>query len=191
MKVTRVVVAGLALTFASGSSSQQWTNKGTEWARPFIRVVQNKGMLAGYPDGSAGHVRGEFPSKWDLAVTANALVMKYSQVWSATSQEQKSYRDTVAPGTGWELSQLKRLIRYVSKELQEISNSYEDRPCDPEDLLKRVDELSAHWAAEYPGFARPFPDVPSDHWATGAVANLRNAGILVGYPSGEFGKPKP
>jgi hypothetical protein len=29
-------------------------------------------------------------------------------------------------------------------------------------------------------------DVPVDHWAAGAVANLRKVGILTGYPDGSF-----
>jgi hypothetical protein len=35
--------------------------------------------------------------------------------------------------------------------------------------------------------AEPFPDVPRDHWAFGAVERLRKAGIVVGYPDGRFG----
>jgi hypothetical protein len=35
--------------------------------------------------------------------------------------------------------------------------------------------------------AQPFPDVPRDHWAFGAVERLRKAGIVIGYPDGRFG----
>lgn len=34
---------------------------------------------------------------------------------------------------------------------------------------------------------RVFPDVPPDHWAAAAVTHLREAGIMEGYPGGEFG----
>jgi hypothetical protein len=32
----------------------------------------------------------------------------------------------------------------------------------------------------------PFPDVPKDHWAYQAVETIHGAGIVVGYPHGEF-----
>lgn len=34
--------------------------------------------------------------------------------------------------------------------------------------------------------AKPFPDVPQDHWAFQAVESLRQKGILRGYPDGGF-----
>src|SRR5690554_4299630 len=33
---------------------------------------------------------------------------------------------------------------------------------------------------------RPFPDVPPDHWAAESVELLRAAGLVIGYPDGEF-----
>lgn len=35
-------------------------------------------------------------------------------------------------------------------------------------------------------FARPFPDVPANHWAYEAVNTLKEAGLLRGYPDGRF-----
>ncbi|MBX3118475.1 MAG: S-layer homology domain-containing protein [Fimbriimonadaceae bacterium] len=35
----------------------------------------------------------------------------------------------------------------------------------------------------------PFPDVPANHWASPAVQNLKDAGILRGYPNGNFNDP--
>ena len=38
-----------------------------------------------------------------------------------------------------------------------------------------------------PGAARAqFADVPKDHWAYGAVESLRQKGILLGYPDGQY-----
>jgi len=34
--------------------------------------------------------------------------------------------------------------------------------------------------------AKPFPDVPKDHWAYQAVMELKAKGILIGYPDGSF-----
>jgi hypothetical protein len=34
--------------------------------------------------------------------------------------------------------------------------------------------------------AKPFEDVKPDHWAYGAVTDLHNKGIIIGYPDGHF-----
>jgi len=39
--------------------------------------------------------------------------------------------------------------------------------------------------------AGPFPDVPADHWAAGAVKRMAESGIMKGYPGGEFKGDKP
>ncbi len=38
------------------------------------------------------------------------------------------------------------------------------------------------WAQDFKGF----PDVPKDHWAYQAVEQVRETGIMVGYPGREF-----
>ncbi|HSI71607.1 MAG TPA: S-layer homology domain-containing protein, partial [Fimbriimonas sp.] len=43
-----------------------------------------------------------------------------------------------------------------------------------------------------PAFAQDnFPDVPENHWAFEALARLKAAGILVGYPDGLFRGGRP
>lgn len=42
-------------------------------------------------------------------------------------------------------------------------------------------------ALALPVGAQMFPDVPTDHWAYQAVANLQERGIVIGYPDGTFG----
>jgi hypothetical protein len=39
--------------------------------------------------------------------------------------------------------------------------------------------------------AQPFPDTPETHWATEAIARLRRAGLLVGYPDGLYRGGRP
>lgn len=55
--------------------------------------------------------------------------------------------------------------------------------------------LAAIFAAAtvIPAFAQSdnFPDVPDNHWAYQALADLKKAGILVGYPDGLFRGPRP
>jgi len=44
-------------------------------------------------------------------------------------------------------------------------------------------------ADDAPRRETPFPDVPRDHWAFSAVEELREKGILRGYPGGTFARP--
>ncbi|MCL6553250.1 MAG: S-layer homology domain-containing protein, partial [Firmicutes bacterium] len=37
-----------------------------------------------------------------------------------------------------------------------------------------------------PAFAQPFADVPTDHWAYDAIAELAAKGLIEGYPDGAF-----
>src|SRR5579863_10783134 len=39
---------------------------------------------------------------------------------------------------------------------------------------------------DVPGFAQPFSDVPADHWAYAAIAELAAKGLVEGYPDGTF-----
>lgn len=66
---------------------------------------------------------------------------------------------------------------------------------DPDDLLRKIDGLQPeadkvadlHLAQMIvAGGQTPFRDVPPTHWAAKTVQELKDAGILVGYPDGEF-----
>src|SRR4030065_568510 len=37
-----------------------------------------------------------------------------------------------------------------------------------------------------PAFSQPFADVPTDHWAFDAIAELAAKGLVEGYPDGTF-----
>src|SRR3989442_1119521 len=41
-------------------------------------------------------------------------------------------------------------------------------------------------AVASPAFAQPFADVPTDHWAFDAIAELAAKGIIEGFPDGTF-----
>jgi hypothetical protein len=47
--------------------------------------------------------------------------------------------------------------------------------------LKELREIRARLAAEF-----LFSDVPAKHWASGAIANLKEIGVLSGYSVGKF-----
>ena len=49
-----------------------------------------------------------------------------------------------------------------------------------------IDKLTGVNAGELPGSDDLFPDVPANHWAYEYVTRLKQAGILTGYPDGNF-----
>lgn len=49
-----------------------------------------------------------------------------------------------------------------------------------------IDKLTGVNAGEFSGSDDLFPDVPANHWAYEYVTRLREAGILTGYPDGNF-----
>jgi hypothetical protein len=57
-------------------------------------------------------------------------------------------------------------------------------------LLVLLAALSIPAAAEKKP-ASPFRDVPADHWASDAVKQMSDSGIVVGYPDGKFKGDKP
>ena len=42
------------------------------------------------------------------------------------------------------------------------------------------------FAVVAPAFAQPFADVPTNHWAYDAIAELAAKGLVEGYPDGTF-----
>ena len=42
------------------------------------------------------------------------------------------------------------------------------------------------FATVAPAFAQPFADVPTNHWAYDAIAELAAKGLIEGYPDGTF-----
>lgn len=52
--------------------------------------------------------------------------------------------------------------------------------------------LAAFALTALPAMAQsPFSDVPSGHWAYESVAKLQREGIVIGYPDGTYGGPRP
>jgi len=100
------------------------------------------------------------------------------QVWVA------SIRDAA---TGW-LSGFKKLIELLRPDIKKLGR-------EPNKLLKQLeadqkiaDKIVKVYEANMinAGGAPLFRDVPPSHWAWEAVQELRDAGILSGYPDGSF-----
>ena len=54
-------------------------------------------------------------------------------------------------------------------------------------MKKTIILLAIVFALAAPLFAQStFSDVPRDHWAYDAISELEDAGLIVGYPDGEF-----
>lgn len=181
MKLTYVVLAGITLALANLSQAQDWANKRALWAKPFISSQKSRSLGASFLFGGLHYSKG-FPTKYELAVVTILLVERFSMLLENPSVEQKLYRESLACDVGWELAQLERLTRFTSKELKELG-------IEPETIRESINRTLTIWQKEFPELARPFPDVSAQHWATGSIANLRKAGILVGYSDGRFCPP--
>jgi uncharacterized lipoprotein YddW (UPF0748 family) len=71
-----------------------------------------------------------------------------------------------------------------------IVAGYPDRSFRPDNPLTRA-EFAVLLQKAFPGVGRSrpgrnFADVPSHHWAAGAIANAVEAGFMSGYPEGQF-----
>ncbi|MEO7719785.1 MAG: S-layer homology domain-containing protein [Capsulimonas sp.] len=73
------------------------------------------------------------------------------------------------------ITALSRLVDAFSPEIRQLGEH-------PEDAKNELATLAK---------PKPFPDVPPGHWAAQAVRELKDKGIVVGYPSGEFQKLAP
>jgi hypothetical protein len=73
------------------------------------------------------------------------------------------------------ITALTRLIDAFSPEIRQFGEH-------PEDAKNALATLAK---------PKPFPDIPPGHWAAQAVRELKDKGIVVGYPSGEFQKQAP
>lgn len=62
---------------------------------------------------------------------------------------------------------------------------------DPEYSLKLVRLIDQYKLYQFDAPPGAFPDVPQGHWAAGAVARLKAAGIIKGGPDGKFNGDSP
>lgn len=75
-----------------------------------------------------------------------------------------------------------------------VANGYPDgtfRPGDPVSRAELVKLLAAYGPPAGETTAAPFPDVPSGHWAAGAIAYAQAEGWVDGYADGTFQPQRP
>lgn len=63
----------------------------------------------------------------------------------------------------------------------------------PDEKISRAEFVSILFRYEGDSKSRynPYPDVPSSHWASGAIAFAKEAGLVAGMPDGSFYSDKP
>jgi len=76
-------------------------------------------------------------------------------------------------------SEFKSVITELSPEIKKLGG-------DPKKMYLTIDGYQKYADPVKAGGAPEFRDVPRDHWAASAVQELRDAGILSGYPDGTF-----
>lgn len=74
----------------------------------------------------------------------------------------------------------------MAKEIKDLRKDVADLKAVVNQQSALIDKLTGVNAGQLSGSDELFPDVPSNHWAYEYVTKLRQAGILTGYPDGNF-----
>ena len=160
-----------------------------------LGLVQDAGLVNGF-GYELGRARiavretdGTYSSSGYLTTyqIAAALINVYPSPASVASDAQRKLADAVTRRRTEEI-----LARQppVLEAFRALVNE-----CRPvlEKLGQDVPAVQAHFTALAAGSpsaptatARPFPDVPKNHWASSSVETVRQFGLLLGYPNGAF-----
>jgi hypothetical protein len=83
---------------------------------------------------------------------------------------------------------LEAAMRIVEPEIKKLGRDPRELQTELDKNQKIADKIAEVWAQKMTqaGGKPLFTDVPVDHWAWAAVQDLRDAGILVGYPGDRF-----
>jgi hypothetical protein len=141
-------------------------------------------------------------SRYEIAVFVNAAVATAESAFDTFekesaavardgwSREAESHRESLALA----LRQM-RAFRANRKAVEGLATSFRSElkqlGVDVDSLPHTIALLSERAVHAHPPIPDeaflPFPDVPSGHWAAGALQNLRKERIVRGYPGGRFG----
>lgn len=149
----------------------------------------------GYPDNPADLVRPGFPggiytrrlmSRVEVALFTNwvmqwsAATLLYSDNFESNMLLKRGPSIEAFAENFWHLE---FLVREFRTELIGIGVDYEEYW----DLISLLKTTLAEKGIELRDpYNERFIDVPEGHWADEAIHNLRRAGVLYGYPDGEF-----
>lgn len=137
--------------------------------------LKKNGMLVGYPDG-LGYYRP--PTRYEFAVAAHASA---SHLWNLIYDE-GIHAELKNPETGaclrdsfWGIRRLGSLVPRELESMQARSSFVA--------LIANSGRRLTNLGVDLGNF----PDVPVNHWAAQATKDLKDAGLLRGYPTGKFG----
>lgn len=155
------------------------------WVFGDLADLKKVGLLEQYYTGLGSY---RPPTGYEIAVMVHQSEVKLKDVVGATWKSSQNDGSTL---TGVNRKSIRDMITWPKycDELLALTDVFGPR-------LAKLDVNVKAFLAEIRGtkiqlqglIARlpGFPDVPKDHWAYKAVEELREAGILVGYPDGKL-----
>jgi hypothetical protein len=146
------------------------------WVYSVVEKLYKQGMVS-LPTTRSPFESRKTVTRFEAAVfVVRALDRAHSQLQAEVRPGSHSYGSPLAYDLS-DVALMRRLVNEFSSEL-EVMNL---KPAVAADALMRMEK-----AAASPEGRRPFPDVPSGHWAFSSVERLRQVGIVRGYPGGAF-----
>jgi len=143
----------------------------SHWAGEAVGYLAGQNLIGGFPDGT-------FRPGGPLTRAQAASIVAS---WQGLSPDTAGFSDV--PGTHWAAG----AIGAVSA--AGLMNGYPDGTFRPAQTLTRAEAAVVLFSAFTPGTGGPdggFPDVPSGHWASGAIGALQEGYVLGGFPDGTF-----
>lgn len=137
----------------------------------YTNTIQKVGIIVGMPDDSFS---GGLPylTRLQMAQSLARVFTKkpFRDVIDRLDQDMKA------------LDAMRTLVLFYQPELALLGE-------DATDYERRLDDLNRR-PVPLPLTAKPFPDVPANHWAASAVETLRRKGIVAGYPNTSYTLPE-
>jgi hypothetical protein len=176
-----VVDTGAGLVFLRNAPAF-WDVDGDHWAYAQIQACYRADIVAGYPDGN--YKPDEPVNRAQMAVyAARAAAGGDANVPESGTQ---SFSDVA--GGHW----AHRYVEYVAQ--QGITEGYPDGGYHPGETVNRAQmavymarlRAGGDAAVGEPTGAPSFPDIEPSHWAYRYIEYAKNAGIVQGFPDGNY-----
>lgn len=166
------------------------------WVIEDLARLKKDGLLVGYPDGLG---RPHQPSRYDLAIQIYAV---YTNLHAVEAGMESGAKQVSLLPVGVKATQAKRdaelqsialkaNVAYWEPEFEKLVNEFNKElaalQANPEEMKSNAHGIFAainRCQVPQPGSALvQFSDIPANHWAAKQVLELRQLGILTGYPS--------
>jgi len=175
----------------SGDQDQVLDTPKTHWMFEALVETRKMGLLVGYPDG-LGYRRKPGMSKYQFIVAFHAVCANLHDLrrgfdrmsWTSGDRNSKAQlNETVRILRDWQLPEYRCVPKALKRIADEFSPEIKTLGAKPETYYEAVGDFETLSGGLN---LMQFADVPKDHWAAKAVLELRQAGIMDGYPSGRF-----